>query len=125
MIKWTGTKELNAALKRINRQFPRERDLFLMQEAELLSGRAKIKTPADTGRLRAGWSRSEPAGGTIEVGNNVEYAPFVEFGHRIVAYGHDTGRVKEGEFMLRDAVDESREHFQVDAQRILARLFAK
>lgn len=123
MIKWTGTKELNAALKRINQQFPRERDLFLMQEAELLSGRTKLKTPADTGRLRAGWSRSEPSGGAIDVYNNVEYAPHVEFGHRIVAYGHDTGRVKEGEFMLRDAVDESREHFQVDASKILARLF--
>lgn len=107
-ITWTGTKELNAALKRIVREYPRERDLFLSQEAELLTARVKPKTPADTGRLRGAWARSAPAGGSIEVYNNTEYAPFVEFGHRIVAFGHDTGRVKEGTYMLRDAVEESR-----------------
>ena len=72
-----GTKELNAALKRIVREFPRERDMFLRQEAELLTARVKPKTPADTGKLRGAWDRSEPAGGSIEVYNNTEYAGYV------------------------------------------------
>ena len=85
--------------------------------------RVKPKTPADTGRLRGAWARSAPAGGSIEVYNPVEYASYVEYPHRIVAWGHDTGRVKEGVYMLRDAVEESRGQFVADASRILARLF--
>ena len=122
-ITWEGTAALNAALKRIVNEYPKERDKFLAQEAELLMARVKPKTPADTGRLRGAWARTSPAGGSIEVYNNTEYAPFVEYGHRIVAFGHDTGRVKEGVFMLRDAVEESRGQFVADASRILARLF--
>lgn len=122
-IVWKGTRELNSALKRIVNEYPRERDKFLAQEAELLLARVKPKTPADTGRLRGAWARSAPAGGSIEVYNNVEYAPYVEYGHRIVAFGHDTGRVKEGTYMLRDAVSESQAQFVADASRILARLF--
>ena len=122
-IVWEGTRELNSALKRIVNEYPRERDKFLAQEAELLLARVKPKTPADTGRLRGAWARSAPAGGSIEVYNNVEYAPYVEYGHRIVAFGHDTGRVKEGTYMLRDAVSESQAQFVADASRILARLF--
>ena len=122
-ITWTGTRELNAALKRIVREYPRERDLFLRQEAENVKARVKPKTPANTGLLRKKWEVSEPAGGSIEVYNNVEYAPYVEYGHRIFKFGKDTGRVKEGTYMLRDALDESREQFVADANQILARLF--
>ncbi|MBQ7705879.1 MAG: HK97 gp10 family phage protein [Selenomonadaceae bacterium] len=119
MIEWQGTKELNNALKRIVREFPRARDLFLRQEAELLTARVKPKTPADSGRLRGAWARSEPSGGSIEVYNNTEYAPYVEFGHRT----RNGKSVVPGQFFLRDAVDESRAQFQADASRILARLF--
>ena len=74
---WEGTKELNAALKRVVREYPRERDFFLKQEAELLLARVKPKTPADTGRLRAAWNRTAPAGGAVEVYNTVDYAGYV------------------------------------------------
>ena len=77
MIEWQGTKELSDALKRIVREFPRERDMFLRQEAELLTARVKPKTPAYTERLRGAWARSEPSGGAIEVYNNTEYAGYV------------------------------------------------
>lgn len=39
----------------------------------------------------------------LEVYNNIEYAPHVEYGHRIVVYGHWTGRVKRGEYTLTNA----------------------
>ena len=122
-IEFKGADKLARKLREVATKYPRERDLFLKQEAENLLSRVKPLTPSDTGRLRGAWSRTEPAGGNIDVYDNTEYAPFVEFGHRIVAWGHDTGRVQPGAFMLRDAVDDLADNFQADATRILARLF--
>ena len=73
-IKFEGAKELNAALKRMIKDYPKERDRFLRYEAEKVKGRAKKLTPVDTGRLRNAWHRTEPAGGSIEIYDNVEYA---------------------------------------------------
>lgn len=122
-VKLEGDAELAKALERVAKNFPRERELFLRQEAELLKARVKPKTPADTGLLRQSWESGDVEGDSIEVGNNVEYVPYVEFGHRIVAFGKDTGKVQPGEFMLRDACDELEDNFNTDARRILARLF--
>lgn len=122
-VEWKGTEKLNAKLKQIVQNYPREKNKFLKQTAEKLLTRTKKLTPADTGKLRGSWQRSEPEGNSIDVYNNTEYAPYVEFGHRIVAFGKDTGKVKEGVFMLRDAVDESSDNFVKDANEILARLF--
>lgn len=48
--------------------------------------KVKARTPVDTGNLRRGWSTSGMSyGGTgfsFELENNVNYAPFVENGHR-------------------------------------------
>lgn len=50
------------------------------------SRKVKARTPVDTGNLRRGWSTSGMSyGGTgfsFELENNVNYAPFVENGHR-------------------------------------------
>lgn len=46
----------------------------------------KSKTPVDTGQLRRAWTTTGPsisgAAIEVEIANNTEYAPFVEFGHR-------------------------------------------
>ncbi|MCC6101815.1 MULTISPECIES: HK97 gp10 family phage protein [Lentilactobacillus] len=48
--------------------------------------KVKARTPVDTGNLRGGWSTSgmnyAGAGFSFTLENNVEYAPFVENGHR-------------------------------------------
>lgn len=124
-IDFTGAKELNAALKRIATDYPKERDKFLKIEAEQIKGRAKLHSPVDTGRLRNAWKRTQPSGGSVEIFNNVEYAIFVEMGHRVKIHGKFTGGVVEGAHMLRDAIDESKDNFQADAKKILARLFGK
>ena len=122
-IKFEGLDKLNRALGKAVSQLPVERARFLAQEAELVAGRAKLKTPVDTGRLRAGFFTTMNSGEEAVVANNTEYAGHVEYGHRIVAFGHDTGRVKQGEHMLRDAIDESADQFKNDARQILARIF--
>ena len=47
---------------------------------------AKARTPVDSGQLRRAWNANGPSitGSSIEVeiSNNTEYAPFVEYGHR-------------------------------------------
>jgi len=117
-VEWHGTEELNAKLKKIVQNFPREKNLFLMQTAENLKARVKKLTPEDTGYLKGRWDNTDPEGDSIEVFNNVEYAAHVEFGHRT----RGGGGFVPGQHFLRDAVDESRENFVKDANDILARL---
>lgn len=54
------------------------------------------RTPVDTGKLQASIN-AEIVGDTIIVGSDVNYAPFVEFGHFTVA-----GTFVPGRFMFRD-----------------------
>ena len=122
-IKFEGGDKLAKALRNVAKKYPAERDRFLRMEGENLLSKVKPLTPADTGRLRGAWSRTEPEGGTIEVGNPVEYAQYVEFPCRQFVYGRDTGRIRPGAWMLRDSIDDLAANFQADATAILARLF--
>jgi hypothetical protein len=83
--------------------------------AKNLVGNVVPDTPRDTGNLRRGWTVSETrrVGDTyeIDVFNPVEYAPYVEFGHRLP---NNAGWV-EGRFMLSRAEMKLR----ADAPRIL------
>ena len=71
-IRLEGLAELQAALERAEERLPGVRDRFLKQEAELLLGSARMKTPVDTGALRSGWHRTQPEGGRISAYNNTE-----------------------------------------------------
>ncbi len=123
-IEFDGAKELSQKLKSVSRKYPRERDMFLRGEAEVLLSRVKPLTPVDTGRLRYSWQRTEPMGGSVDVYNNTEYACYVEFGHRVKYFGRYTGNVVPGVFMLREAVDACADNFQADATKLLARIFS-
>lgn len=123
-IEFKGADKLASRLKQVASKYPNERDRFLRQTAENLLSRVKPRTPADTGRLRGAWSRNEPSGGNIDVYNNTEYAPYVEYPCRQFAWGHDTGRIRPGAFMLRDSLFDMEQNFQADATAILSRLFS-
>jgi len=64
---------------------------------------AKAGCPVDTGQLRASIEH-EVDSDTLRVGSNVEYAGYVEEGHRIVAWGHDTGRYAPPQPYLKPAL---------------------
>lgn len=130
----SGFGELNRKLARIAKEAPQKRDIFLMQEAELLKKRAQNNTPVSTsypghqgGRLRAAWKRTAPTNGSIDVYNNTEYAAHVEWGHRqkpgrfVPAIGK---RLKKGyvpgKKMLHRGLDELKTSFREDAETILA-----
>lgn len=59
--------------------------------------------PVDTGHLRESLEH-EVDGDTLRVGSNVSYAGYVEEGHRIVAWGHDTGRYAPAQPYLKPAL---------------------
>ncbi len=69
----------------------------------------KDATPVDTGHLKRNWFLGDIRRYgdifTIEIYNNVEYAPWVENGHRIVHNGQTIGYVN-GKYMLRISLAE-------------------
>lgn len=70
--------------------------------------KVKNMTPVDTGDLRNHWRHQVVKRGdtyTIVIYNQLEYASFVELGHRIVVAGATVGWA-EGKFMLKLTVDE-------------------
>lgn len=82
MIRITGLETLIRKLDKDTLLKSPVRQL-LTQAAALLDRETKLRTPVDTGRLRAGWNATvdkAPFPMWANVANNVEYAPFVEFG---------------------------------------------
>lgn len=76
--------------------------------AQLAIRKVKKMTPVDTGDLRNNWKYEVIKKGDsyiIIIYNQLEYASFVENGHRIVVAGQTVGWV-EGRFMLKLTADE-------------------
>ena len=122
IVKFEGADKFNAALKRMIKKCPQEITRFLRQEAQNVKGRVMALTPVDKGVLRPAWS-TKVAGNSAEIFNNTEYAPYVEFGHRVKIRGKFTGTVVPGVHMLRDGVQQSADDFAADAEKIIARIF--
>lgn len=133
-IRIDGLDRLERKLNDIARRLPEERDKFLEQEGELLRGRAVENTPVgkvNGGTLKGNWETTQPAGGVVEVYNNTDYAAHVEYGHRLKREDKwlrdkATGKLKfvEGSHMLREAVEETKDDFHEDAEKILRRLLS-
>jgi hypothetical protein len=71
--------------------------------AQLAIRKVKMMTPVDTGDLRNNWKFNVVKRGDtyhVIIFNQLEYASFVEKGHRIVVAGQTVGWV-EGRFMLK------------------------
>jgi hypothetical protein len=123
-----GAKALMDKLNHIASDLPEVRDKFLTQEAELLKGRVKEKTPvgdpaidAGSGQLRNGWHQSEVADGKVDVYNNTDYAAHVEFGHRT----RGGNSFVTGQKMLQHGFREQQEHFNDDAGKLVEGLINK
>ena len=87
----------------------------------------KERTPVDTGELRRGWNKKSHVSGTsaeVEISNAVEYAPFIENGHRIVRGGRTHGYV-EGQHMLSTTVDDMEPVLDQIAKEALDRIADK
>lgn len=73
---------------------------FLFEMAYRAEGKIKMRTPVDTGDLRRRWKVGEvrKVGNAyvVEISNNLEYASYIENGHRT---GKDLTRWVTGRFM--------------------------
>ena len=76
-----------------------------LQAAEHLAEEARLRTPMDTGALRANWSAAETGPLSAEAGNQVQYASFVEFDTRHWI----SGNIVPGQRFMRDAMEETEE----------------
>ena len=92
MARWGSTdfRQLKALQKRMQQLERAKFDKFCESAAKEIAARMLSKvirrTPVDKGTLRRGWTIGSVikngANYEIEVINNTEYAPYVEFGHR-------------------------------------------
>ncbi|MBB6670276.1 HK97 gp10 family phage protein [Cohnella nanjingensis] len=84
--------------ERVVERFLRE---FLMEMAMRAVRKIKKRTPVDSGELRRNWmvGNVERRGNSfvVEIFNNTEYGPYVEYGHRS---GPGLTEWTEGRFML-------------------------
>ena len=83
---------------------------FLIEMANRIIAKTKYpRTPKDTGALRNAWcvGNVKHSGKNlyVELKNPMEYASFIEYGHRIVRGGVEVGWY-EGRFMLKISIDE-------------------
>lgn len=100
------TKDLKGYRNNLGK-FKRVADEIFMEAIYEVATRifqATVKnTPVDTGFLRESWNiddvKKKGSVYEIEISNDVEYAAYVEYGHRIVS-GGDTLGWKDGVFML-------------------------
>ncbi|WJY27473.1 HK97 gp10 family phage protein [Sporosarcina trichiuri] len=95
--------ELRDKVKEFRIASGRVHDKIARRVALLAIRKVKLMTPVDTGDLRNNWQFQVVKKGdvyVIVIFNQVEYASFVESGHRIVVAGRTVGWV-EGRFMLK------------------------
>lgn len=129
-MKLKGFEELDSFLTEMAEKMPEKRDKFLKQEAEVLLDVVREGTPTKTGRLKAGWQRTEPQEGSVAVYNNTEYVLDVEYGHRqepgrfVPAIGKKLKRnFVPGKGMLHKGLLNLKRNFKNDAEKILKGLF--
>lgn len=99
---------LKASLVELNRTSHQIHMKVAKRIAQLAIRKVKKMTPVDTGDLRNNWKYDVIKKGDsyiIIIYNQLEYASFVENGHRIVVAGKTLGWV-EGRFMLKLTADE-------------------
>ncbi len=71
----------------------------------------QTRTPKDTGELRTSMAVNKNSGSEYEVGYAKEYAPHVEYGHRIVRNGTQVGYV-DGQYFLKAMVEDEEDKFK-------------
>lgn len=114
---------ISPKLARIKQQLPRSLSNVVEKQAVEIFNTAATQTPIDTSRLRNTRSAGMTGDFTAEFGYTQYYAPFVEYGHRIVRGGVTYGYV-QGQYYLRDMVSKQQPKFTRDLQTMLREVFS-
>ncbi len=96
----------------IEQKYPKEFRRLVLEIAYEIQKKAMEKTPKDTWRLHDGWEvgKIKKLGSeyVVEIVNNIDYAEFVEEGHRL-----RDGSFKKGEHMLELSMAEINEKLPI------------
>ena len=88
-----------------------------------LVGNVKANTRVKTGTLRRGYIMNDVtlrgSEGSATVSNSVEYAPYIEYGHRIVDKNHRTLSFWQGDRMLTRATHVARGELKRRSEAII------
>ena len=104
-VELRGLESLERELQRLNTiRF----DGIVTKNLTQMFNRGKSLTPVESGELRQSLSKSKE-----EVGYTKDYAPHVEYGHRIVRGGKQIGYV-EGQYFLKKNLDIQRDIYRED-----------
>ena len=98
-------EKLAKKLEKLATDTPQKVGITLKQVAEETIREVKEQTPVDTGQLRMGWHRENGGNFKQVIYNNVEYVNHIEYGHRVVYFGKETGKVVPGVFMLKKTIE--------------------
>ncbi|MFC3802709.1 HK97 gp10 family phage protein [Cohnella sp. GCM10012308] len=103
---FSDMRALQRSLKEIESGFPGFLVECIRELAARLLAKTVARTPVDTGLLRRSWQIGEikwtPTGIEVEIINPVEYAMYVEHGHRT----RDHAGWVDGRFMLTISIQE-------------------
>jgi hypothetical protein len=116
-----GFEEFEKTLSNIINETPKMIEDFLCEVADETIAETQLNTPVVTGNLRRSWTRSdvkrEGNDFNIGVGSNLEYAPHVEYGHKI----GKSGFVK-GQFILTNNVEKAKKNFDKKLMEYIERM---
>ena len=110
-------KGIDNFLKNINNiqsNFHGDLQKLIEKHGGILLRNTKMKTPVDTGQLRRSWEL-EKGDLYVKLYNNVEYAQFVEFGHRT----RGGKSYVEGVYMLKTSFEKTKKDFENDLEKLL------
>lgn len=125
---FSAFEKLGANIEAMRKAWPGFLVECVHELANRLLAKVVLRTPVDTGELRRGWTLGPvsitSAGATIEVYNPVIYAPYVEFGHRIV-YADGWIGWQEGRFMMTISSQEIERELPAIMERRMKRFVEK
>ena len=101
-------------INNIQNNFQGDLQKLVEKHGGILLRDTKMKTPVDTGQLRRSWEL-EKGDLYVKLYNNVEYAQFVEFGHRT----RGGKSYVEGVYMLKKTFEKTEEKFTNDLEKLL------
>ena len=109
-----GIDNFLKGIDNIQNNFHGDLQRLIEKHGGILLRNTKMKTPVDTGQLRRSWEL-EKGDLYVKLYNNVEYAQFVEFGHRT----RGGKSYVEGVYMLKTSFEKTEEKFTNDLEKIL------
>ena len=109
-------KGIDNFLKDINNiqgNFQGDLQKLVEKHGGILLRNTKQRTPVDTGQLRRSW-QLEKGDLYVKLYNNVEYAQFIEYGHRT----RGGKSYVEGVYMLKTSFEKTKKDFENDLEKL-------